>query len=269
MARPVYFEVPGGIFHLTSRGNARRRIFFDDRDYRAFLLELKLTARRHRWRCLSYCLMPNHFHLLIQTPELTRADGMRDLKSEYARTFHRRYGTDGSLFKPRYRPQLIQEHGYLLAAALYIAKNPLRAGLVDDPSDWPWSSFASPETFVDPSPFLQTLSGNPARARHDFGELARGESPAFDASLPIVGDPDFVGLHAPAARPGRDVVKRAWEQARPSLTELAEGRDEREFVRCARVEHWYTLREVAAHLGCSQETIRRRQRVWDVETRPR
>ncbi len=266
MSRPVYFEVIDGIFHLTSRGNARRRIYHDDRDYRAFVLQLKLTAQRRQWRCLSYCLMPNHFHLLVQTPKPTRADGMRDLKSEYARTFHRRYGTDGALFKPRYKPQLIQEDGYLLAAALYIAKNPVRAGLVDDPADWPWSSFASSERFVDPSPYLRTLSSNPERARHYFVELSRGVSPVFDPTLPIVGDEAFVRQHAPGTRPGRYVVKRAWEQARPTLSQLASGRDEADFLRRARHEHHFTVKEIAAFLECSTRTASRRLRLSDAGT---
>lgn len=266
MSRPFYAEVVDGIFHLTSRGNARRQIFFDEIDYRRFLLCLKVAMRRREWRCLSYCLMPNHVHLLIQTPKPTRADGMRDLKSEYAQSFHRRYGTDGALWKPRYRPQLIQEKGYLLAAALYIAKNPERAGLVEDPADWPWSSFSANDAFVDPSRFLNTLSGDPLAAARDFGELARGQSPDFDPTTPIVGDEAFVRDAAPVIRPGRDVIKAAWEQARPTLIELADGRGEIEFVRIARLEHRYTLGEIAAHLGCSDQTVRRRLKLSGVET---
>ncbi len=258
MARPFYAEVSGGIFHLTSRGNSRRKIFLDDADYASFLLCLKNTARRHGWRCLSYCLMPNHFHLLVQTSKPTRAAGMRDLKSEYARMFHRRYGSDGALFKPRYKPQLVQDNGYLLAAALYVAKNPVRAGLVDDPADWKWSSFASDHAFVDPAPILRVLSADPTRALEDFRSLARGDAPAFDPRVPIAGDRDFIERHAPASRPERHVLKEMWEQARPPLTEVAAGRDELEFVRCARDMHRYTLAEIAAFLGCSVRTVRRR-----------
>lgn len=261
MSRPLYAEVINGIFHLTSRGNARRRIFFDDADYGRFLLCLKGTARRHEWRCLSYCLMPNHFHLLVQTPKPTRADGMRDLKSEYAQTFHRRYGTDGALFKPRYKPQLVQENGYLLAAAIYIAKNPVRAGLVEDPAQWRWSSLAAKDAFVDPTPILDVVSPDPVRALRDFRALALGEAPDFDSGVPVVGDADFIRQHAPSARPDRHVLKEAWEQARPPLVELAAGRDELDFVRCARHEHRYTLLEIARHLGCSARTVHRRLRV--------
>lgn len=266
MTRPFYAEVVDGIFHLTSRGNARRKVFLDDDDYRRFLLCLSDAVKRHEWRCLSFCLMPNHFHLLVQTPKPTRADGMRDLKSEYAQTFHRRYGTDGALFKPRYKPQLVQENGYLLAAAIYIAKNPVRAGLVEDPADWRWSSFAAEHAFVDPSPILDVVSADPALARHDFLALVRGEAPAFDASAPIVGDRTFIEQHAPKSRPGHDVIKRAWQQARPPLHELAVARDEIDFIRCARHEHRYTLAEIADHLGCSARTVHRRLRVSGART---
>ena len=99
MSRPLYLEVPGGTFHLTSRGNARKTIFEDEEDHRAFLVYLRYTVMRHGWICLAYCLMRNHFHLLVRTPRPNLADGMRDLKSGYATTYNARRGIDGSLFK--------------------------------------------------------------------------------------------------------------------------------------------------------------------------
>lgn len=264
MSRPFYSEVENGIFHVTSRGNARQRTYFDDRDYRRFVGTLQRTVKRHEWRCLSYCLMPNHFHLLVQTPKPTLADGVRDLKSTYARALHLRYDRDGSLYKKGFHRQLVSDDSYLLAAAVYVARNPIRAGLAPHPLDWPWSSFEATvsgrSTFVDAGLVLGQLSSDAQEGRVRFLRMVEGEdiAPTFDPSRPIVGDKAFVEHHAPNERPGRDVVKAAWEQARPSLIDLSDGCCEREFVRRARVEQNYTLREIAVHLECSEQTVRRR-----------
>jgi putative transposase len=271
VARPYYAEVEDGTFHVTSRGIAKRTIFKDERDCRSFLLELKHVITRHRWRCLSYCLMVNHFHLIVQTPKPNLAAGMRDLKSNYARTFNGRRGKDGSRFKAGYKPQLIQDNAYLLAAGIYVAQNPVRAGMVTYPDEWPWSSYSEivrgGPGFIDASPILRLLDADPDKARHLFAQLALGRSLAFDGKLPIVGDAAFISRHAPAERPGREVVKRAWEQARPTLVELSANHKEDAFIREARLVHRYTLVEIAAHLGCNERTVRRRLQMSGAETR--
>ncbi len=274
MARPYYREVPGGIFHVTSRGNARQTVFEDAVDCRRFIAELRHTVARHRWRCLSYCLMGNHFHLLVQTPNANLAAGMRDLKSQYATSYNARHGRDGSRFKPRYWRQLIQENDYLVTAAAYIALNPVRAGRTTLADAWPWSSFAATiageRTFVDPQPILNLLHRDPIQARLQYRDLVHelAGTSGYDPSLPIVGDRDFVTQHAPAERPERDVPNHVWEQARPSLEELDASLGDEAFISEARRTHRYTLKEIARHLGCSERTVRRRLRVSGAETRP-
>ena len=264
MARPYYTEVEGGIWHLTSRGIARRTVFEDDWDCSRFLDELEDTTTRHAWRCLSYCLMGNHFHLIVQTPKPTLASGMRDLKRGYVTSSNARRGLDGSRFKAGFGRQLIQDGAYLMAAAVYVAQNPVRAGLVDHPHEWRWSSFADTAgdapTFVDPELLLAEFDADPGVARKAFAHLAGAVNgaPAFDPTLPIVGDGDFVRLHAPRERPGRAVVKRAWEQARPTLGSLAASHEEDAFLRLARLEYRYTLGAIAKQLGCSERTVQRR-----------
>lgn len=274
MSRPLYMEVLDGTFHATSRGNARRTIFEDEEDCRTFLVCLRHTIMRRGWRCLAYCLMVNHFHLLVQTPRGNLAAGMRDLKSGYATAFNARRGDDGSLFKKGFWRQLIQEDDYLLTTAVYIALNPVRAGRVSDPAEWPWSSFAATALgesgFVDADPFLSLLDPDRAKASRRFAELVNGVGglPAFDPSLPIIGDKDFVSAHAPASRPGRHVAKTAWAQARPSLVEIQSGLSKKDFVREARLDYRYTLDEIATHLGCCERTIRRWLQMSDAGTRP-
>lgn len=274
MGRPLYIEVPDGIFHLNSRGNARRTIFEDDEDHRVFLAHLRFVLRRHGWECIAYCLMRNHFHLVVRTPQPNLADGMRDLKSGYATAYNKRRGIDGSLFKRGYWPQLIQEDEYLITAVTYVVLNPLRAGLVSDPMDWPWSSIQETVNdtagFVNAVAVLQLLHPNPDEARGRFRNLANavGGLPSFDPTLPIVGDKSFVRTHAPETRPGRHVAKTAWEQARPTLAELRDGRSEIEFICDARRTYRYTLIEIAAMLGCNERTVRRRLQMSGAGTAP-
>lgn len=90
VARPLRLEVADGVYHLTARGNERRAIYRDDSDRRCFLGTLEQTIERFGWRCLSYCLMTNHYHLLVRTPEPNLARGMRDLNGVYAQSFNRR-----------------------------------------------------------------------------------------------------------------------------------------------------------------------------------
>lgn len=273
MTRPYALEILDGTFHVTSRGNAKRVVFDDDMDRKAFLLELSYAVRRHSWIVLAYCLMGNHFHLLVRTPDANLAEGMRDLKSQYARSFNRRRGIDGSVFKARFWRQLVQEDDYLLAASVYIVQNPVRTGKVTHPGEWPWSSFAATVSgtpgLVNPGPILGLLDDDPATARRMFSELAHGVNglPSFDPSLPIVGDETFLRTHSPSERPGRNVAKLAWEQARPTLDELAVGLERDALIVEARLTHRYTLVEIAAHLGCSDQTVRRRLRVSGVGTR--
>jgi putative transposase len=274
MARPLYFEVPEGIYHVTSRGIARRTVFDDDYDCRTFLICLRHTVLRYEWRCLAYCLMQNHFHLLVQTPKANLANGMRDLKSGYVTAYNARRGEDGSRFKARYWRQLVQDDAYLLTAAIYVALNPVRAGKVAHPAAWPWSSFGptvrGERGFTDAGPILRLLHPDPAEARIRFSELAEDSAglPVFDPSLPIVGDKAFVERHAPTSPPDRHVVKAAWKQARPALDDLRRDLPEGDFLREARFTYRYTLKEIAAQLGCHECTVSRRLRLLDAGTRP-
>ncbi|MGH3109503.1 MAG: REP-associated tyrosine transposase [Gaiellaceae bacterium] len=140
MARPLRLEVEDGIYHLTARGNERKAIYRDDGDRGRFLEILAGALERFDWRCLAYCLMTNHYHLLVRTPKPNLARGMRDLNGIYAQAFNRRYGRDGHLFQGRYRAVLIESDEHLLTALAYVVRNPVRAGLCSNPREWRWSS---------------------------------------------------------------------------------------------------------------------------------
>jgi REP element-mobilizing transposase RayT len=136
-------EVAGGIFHVTPRGNAREVIFLDELDYMEFLRALATAVAQARWLCHSYCLLPNHYHLLLETPEPTLATGMRCLNGRFAQRFNRRYDRVGHVFQGPYGAELVQTDAHLRETCRYIALNPVRAGLCEDPAEWPWSSYAA------------------------------------------------------------------------------------------------------------------------------
>jgi putative transposase len=129
--------------HVFARGNRRQDIFLDDRDRDLYLSLLGQVVARQRWRCLAYCLMGNHVHLLIETPEPNLAAGMQRLHSLYAQTYNKRHGSCGHVFQGRFGANRVKTDEQLLMAARYIAMNPVEAGLCDDPGDWVWSSHAA------------------------------------------------------------------------------------------------------------------------------
>ena len=143
MARQIRIEYPGALYHVACRGNARQVIFVDNRDRRAFLRVLRQTADRCHWLCHAYCLMGNHYHLLVETPEANLSVGMRQLNGVYSQAFNRRHERVGHLFQGRYKAILVERDSYLLELSRYIVLNPVRARLVGRPEDYPWSSFAA------------------------------------------------------------------------------------------------------------------------------
>jgi REP-associated tyrosine transposase len=133
-------EVAGGIHHVTARGNGRRIVFRDDADRIVFLRFVREVVGRCDWSCLTYCLMDNHFHLLVMTNEPTLAVGMQRLNGRYAQHFNARHGQSGHLWQGRYHSELIEREPHLLEAFRYIALNPVRSGLCKSPEAWPWSA---------------------------------------------------------------------------------------------------------------------------------
>jgi len=154
MARPPRIATPGGVFHITARGNRRQEIFLDDRDRRRFLELLATAVSRHGWRCHAYCLMPNHFHLMIETPKADISAGMHRLNGGYAQWFNRRHEFDGHLFQSRFHSVLLQSNWHLLELSRYIVLNPVRARLCRDPVDWRWSSYRAIMALAQSPEFL-------------------------------------------------------------------------------------------------------------------
>ncbi len=140
MSRQLRLQFPGAHYHVTARGNNRQLIVLNERDVATFLNNLEATCERYAWRVFGWCIMPNHYHLVLQTARETLSAGMRRLNSMYAQQFNRRYQRVGHVFQGRFKAFVVADERYLFTVLRYVELNPCRAALVQDPIDWPWSS---------------------------------------------------------------------------------------------------------------------------------
>ena len=142
MARRTRLQIASGIYHVTARGNRRQAIYLDRIDLGRFRAVAASVCKRHEWIVYAYCLMPNHYHLVLRTPQPDLSAGMQRLNSAYAQWFNRRHDTSGHVFQGRFWSTLVESDAHLLELCRYVALNPVRAGLCDHPAAWRWSSFA-------------------------------------------------------------------------------------------------------------------------------
>ncbi|MCF6209076.1 MAG: transposase [Gammaproteobacteria bacterium] len=141
MARPLRIEFPGALYHVTSRGDRQEAIFEDDEDRLVFLHTLAEVVGRFNWLCHAYCLMTNHYHLLVETPDGNLSKGMRHLNGVYTQATNRRHARSGHLFQGRFKGILVDKDSYLLELTRYVVLNPVRVGMVRQPGKWQWSSY--------------------------------------------------------------------------------------------------------------------------------
>lgn len=140
MSRPLRIEYPGAWYHIMNRGRRGEEIFAEKNDYRLFLEVVQESADLFNTKIAAYCLMPNHYHLLLHTPDGNLSRCMRQINGIYTQRFNRTHQYDGQLFRGRYKSILVEVDSYLLQLLRYIHKNPLRAGLSDNLNDYKWSS---------------------------------------------------------------------------------------------------------------------------------
>ena len=127
MSRPLRLEFPGALYHITSRGDRRENIYEDDIDRKKFLTVFASVITQFNWHCYAYCLMDNHYHLLVQTADSNLSKGMRQLNGVYTQAYNRRHNKTGHLFQGRYKAILVDEDSYLLELSRYIVLNPVKA----------------------------------------------------------------------------------------------------------------------------------------------
>lgn len=172
MTRPVRIEFEGALYHVTSRGDRREAIYEDDADRMRFLEILETVIRDFNWVCHAYCLMTNHYHLVIETPDGNLSKGMRQLNGVYTQASNHRHDRCGHLFQGRYKAILVDGDSYLLELTRYVVLNPVRAGMVELPGDWRWSSYLD-MLGARSAPHWLAIDGLLAQFAHERQEAVR------------------------------------------------------------------------------------------------
>lgn len=272
MARPPRPQFSDGLYHVSARGNERSPIYRDAGDRRLFLELVAKAVERYHWRILCYCLMTNHYHLLLQTPEPNLSRGMRQLNGVYAQSFNHRHARVGHLFQGRYAARVVQADEHLLLAVRYIVRNPVRAGLCHDPSQWRWSSHRAalgkePRWFLDRTGLLAHFGSTRASALERYRAHCEQEDGDGRSAHPLVdGDEAFVAMILGHLEPAPGVPRRYFQSPRPALADLLASPDQ-EAIAAAR-DHGYGVREIARHLGVDPATVSRRLRRYRAVATP-
>lgn len=266
VSRPLRIEFAGALYHVMARGNARQAIVVDDHDRRAFLSNLARVSVRFQWRLWSYCLMDNHYHLLLETGQPTLSRGMREINGVYSQAFNRRHGRVGHLLQGRYRAALVDKNRYLMELTRYIVLNPVRAQLCESAADWKWSAYraimgmtTAPEGLAVDT-LLGLFADNRRAARRAFARFVTEglgfEVPAQHQQL-YLGDEKFVEQIARRAGPTSPEVPRRQRPAR-SLEAYARAHHDRDgAIRAAYESGTFTLSEIGDHFGLHHSMISR------------
>jgi REP element-mobilizing transposase RayT len=260
----IQFE--GAVYHVTARGNEKKDIFFDVSDMRLFMRVLGYAVRRFNWLIHAYCLMKNHYHLLLETPDANLSSGMRHLNGVYAQRFNKIRERVGHLFQGRFKSFLIEKQSYLLEVARYTITNPVRAGYVTNPEDWLFSSYRA-TTGLEQAPrllhvdwILSQFGHKKTTARSRYmafvEEGIHAESPFKKAKGGwILGEEGFLRkveilMEERALKDVEEHPRRQRFAIRPDLnTIFSEGKARDEGIYLAVHQHGYKLREVGEFLN--------------------
>jgi putative transposase len=275
MARRPRLQFAGAVYHVMARGNHKSTIFLDDDDRKRFLRVVDRAVLKYDLRVSALCLMGNHYHLVLETPGSNLSDGMQFINGVFAQRSNRRHGQTGHLFEGPFRSLVIQRESYLMRAARYVVRNPVRAGLVDDVGLWRWSSYRATAGLEPPPRWLDVdwiqwafKADSQVEAQHRYVEYVKAAprlERRIDVNAAVLGTKAF-GRHVldvvGRRQPDRAVPRAVRAMARPSLSELFEeakesgsGRDRRIYQ--ARVEHGYRFAEIARFLGIDRSTASR------------
>ena len=273
MSRPLRLEFNGALYHITVRGNARQAIFLSRKDFTDFLSILSLTVKRYHFLLHAYCLMDNHYHLLLETPEGNLSKGMRQLNGLYAQHFNKKHQRVGHLLQGRYRSILVDKENYLLELSRYIVLNPVRAGMVEDPKDYRWSSYQAtagdtkiPGLFTDW--ILSQFGKDKEKASHLYQTFVlsctKAASPLKEVKGQLyLGKETFkkqISPHLKDKEKSKEIPRKQRYIHRPGLKDLLNfgnkhQRDQAIYI--THVHHGYTLKDIAEYLGIHYATASR------------
>ncbi|MCG3177195.1 MAG: hypothetical protein MOGMAGMI_02163 [Candidatus Omnitrophica bacterium] len=215
MPRPLRIEYPGAFYHIFSRGNERKEIFFSDEDRLLFLTALDEACIRYKAKLHAYCLMPNHYHLLLETPQGHLSRLMKYLLGVYTIRFNRIHKRTGHLFQGRYKSYLVEKEEYFLELSRYIHLNPVKAAMTDYPESFEWSSLRTILGQPDPhAPKCLEIHSTLDYFDHDAsaylkfvydGLKGRIKDPLKEARGPFLGGEEFIANYRDRADlDGRD-----------------------------------------------------------------
>ena len=283
MARPLRIEAAGAYSHVVNRGSGRQKIVADDQDRQEFLGVLAKVVAKYNLRLHAYCLMDNHYHLLVETVEANLSRAIRQLNGVYGQRFNRRHGRSGHVFQGRFRSVLIEKDSYLLELNRYIVLNPVRARMVGHPRRWKWSSYRATVGETEAPEWLTTKevlgmmgrrTGEARAAYREFVAAGINTGGDLDRSArrsPILGGAAFQEQYRKALRSKKamqEIPKASRYALRPPLRDLMAGHGKRpqgkraqrkraEACRRAHADYGYTLREIGEQLGMHYAAISR------------
>lgn len=254
MPREARSDLLPGVFHVASHGLGDRRIFLDDFDRTSFLRLLGCVVYRFRWICSAYCLMSNHYHLIVDTDAERLSRGIQTLHSVHTRRFNSRHRRSGCLFRRHFMSDRIDDDYRFRNALKYIAINPVDAGICTHPGEWPWSSYSatagtirSPE-FLSVQPVLSLFSQDVRRAQNTYIDFVSGSSPEVEREMKS----RYYSSEPVASC-------RVRERTRPTLSELFDGCDSKDSRNAAIGRAYqvfgYTLAEIGEHVGLSESMV--------------
>jgi putative transposase len=271
VSRPLRIEFPGALYHITSRGNDRAAIFLVDSDRRQFLDTLGEVVGRCGWRCHAYCLMTNHYHLVVETPRANLSAGMRHVNGLYTQRFNRRHERVGHVFQGRFHAVVVERETHFLELARYVVLNPVRAGIVRRAEDYRWSSLRATLGFepiprwLKPDEIVAPF-GSAARYLEFVREGIGRASPWESLRGGVLGSEAFarrVGAHVEVRTAEREIPRPERLVGRESLDELfssgvtADRALRNRRIREASLICGYSLAEIAGYLGLHYSTVSR------------
>ena len=231
---------------MTARSNRGMTLFEDDAERQLFIEITWTTVRDLDWRCLTYCLMPNHFHLLVQTPQPNLSQGMQRITTAYARRYNDRRERYGHVFQGRFASKLILSEQHLFETIRYIALNPVRADVCAHPSEYLWSGHRAILGLEPPRLVAATAT------RVLFGDSSDAGVRAYRE---FVGDIEAAGIYA--RRLGREERGSLDSDSPAELSDLAKALD-RDSLILKGVERGYSFAAIGRELGCNRSTVARR-----------
>jgi REP element-mobilizing transposase RayT len=285
MTRPLRLEFAGALYHVTARGDRREEIYLDDEDRVGYLELLGEVCARFNWTVHAYCLMTNHYHLIVETPDGNLSIGMRQLNGVYTLRLNRRHRRVGHVFQGRYHAVLVQKESYLLELTRYVVLNPVRAGIVARAGHWRWSSYQAMVGETPAPGWLETdwlLAQFGSRRSDAIERYARFVNEGLSATSPweslkhqaILGDEAFVAKFRDPARL-EQLSEIPKTQRRPLSGELVAYRAEYprdEAMARAYLCGAYTMKEIADFFDVHYMTVSRavrkheQQRMLECET---